>query len=213
MSTQSPQEKAAGEQMQWQADLAQRLYGLSGPEFGRIMGSRGLGGMLASVDSSGMMGIDRANYGAALSELNTDYGRAGRVSNEAISYGALRGGEGRRAPMAMNSAITTAATGLERDQAAAQRNLAFQSAQASMGDFNKVLSLLGQGSQSSLGLAGGFAGATGSAIAGLSRNSQFGSTLGGAAAGASLGTQINPGWGTLIGGVAGGAAGYLGYGG
>lgn len=197
--------------MKWQADLAQKLYGLSGPEMGGIMGQRGLGGMLSSMDASGKMGVDRANYASALSELNTDYSRAGRTTNESINYQALRSGEGRRAPVAVGSALSSAATSLERDLGSAKKNLEFQSARSSMGNFDKVLQLLGQGTQSSLGLAGGFAGATGSAIAGLSNQTQMGGVLGGAASGASMGATVGGGWGALVGGVAGGAAGYLGY--
>lgn len=171
-----------------------------------------LGTMLQSTDASGRMAPDAAIRAQALSQLNQGYAQAKMGSREAISYGGLRSGEGRLGG-ATGSAITSAATSLDRDRTSALRNLEFMSAQSSLKDYNQVLQLLGQGTQASLGLAQGFSGASGAALGGLSQNTQFGSILGGAASGASLGTTINPGWGTVIGGVVGGAAGALGYGG
>lgn len=171
-----------------------------------------LGGMLSSMDSSGRMAPDAAIRANALSQLNQSYAQAKTGSAEAIGYGALRSGESRLSPGATGSAITSAATSLDRDRQSALRNLEFMSAQSSMQDYNQVLQLLGQGTKSALGLSGGFSGAAGSAIAGLSNQTQFGNTLGGAASGAALGTSIYPGWGTAIGAVAGGVAGYLGSG-
>ncbi len=211
MSTQSPQAEAAGEQAAWQSRLSGLLSQVAQPELAGLTGR--LTGMLGSADASGRLGPDAAIRTSAINELNRGYGQAGFGMREAIGYGGLRSGEGRMAPMAMNSAITSAATSLDRDRASALRNLEFMSAQSSLKDYNQVLQLLGQGTQASLGLAQGFSGAGGAAIGGLTQNTQFGSILGGAAAGAGLGTNINPGWGTVIGGVVGAGAGALGYGG
>ncbi len=156
--------------------------------------------------------LDEANYQAALSQLNKGYGQAAFGNKEAINYGALRSGEGRLSGAVPQSAIASSATALERDRQTAINNLNFQSASASMSDYNQLLSLMGQGVNASLGLAQGFSGASGAAIGGLSNTSQFGSTLGGATSGAALGSQVNVPWGTIVGGVVGGAAGYLGSG-
>lgn len=204
MSTTSPQAGAAGQQAEWQASLAKMLSGYTMPEIQKLTGQ--LQGMLGSADASGRLAPDAAIRTSAMNQLNQAYGQAQMGSREAIQYGALRSSEGRLSPGATGSAITSAATSLDRDRASAMRNLEFMSAQSSMADYNKVLGLLGQGTQQALGLAGGFSGAAGSAIGGMSNQSQFGSILGGAATGASLGSYGGP-WGALIGGVAGGVLG------
>lgn len=213
MSTQSAQSQAAGEQAQWQAELSRQLAGVSLPELQsltqRLTTTLGSG----SSNAAGMLSPDAGVLSSATNQLNAGYNQAGFGSREAIGYGALRGGESRLSPGAVNSSVMGAATSLDRDRASALQNLNFQSAQSSLGDYNQVLSLLGQGSQTALGLAGGFGGAANAAIGGLSSQSQFGSTLGGAASGAAMGSTIAPGWGTLIGGVVGAGAGYLGGGG
>jgi hypothetical protein len=209
MSTTSPQEEAAGQNAQWQAALAQQLAGIAQPELGSLLG--GLTGRLGAVDQTGRMAPDAAVRQGALSQLNQGYGQALMGSREAISYGGLRSGEGRLGPGVMSSAIEGAATTLDRDRQAALRNLEFMSAQSSLSDYNQVLSLLGQGTQSALGLAGGFAGASNAALGGLSQSSQFGSALGGFTAGASVGSVAGlPG--AIVGGVVGGVGGYLGAG-
>lgn len=207
MSSSSPQSAAAGKQAESQAALAERLSNITMPELQQLMGSGGLGGMLSGRDASGMMGPDALIKSSALGQLNQSYGQAQRGSQEAIQYGALRSGLGRTDPGAVGGAIGSAATSLDRDRQSALRNLDFMSAQSSMGDYNQVLSLLGQGSRSALSMGQGFSGAAGSAIGGMSGQSQMAGVLGGAASGAALGSSISPGWGTLIGGVVGGVAG------
>lgn len=234
MSSESAQGKAAGEQAQWQAQLALQLSELTQPELQSLLGGGGkhwvsvpggvgggywanwdgseskeglLPGMLASRDASGRMAPDTKIRADAMAQLNRGYDQAGFGSREAISYGALRAGEGRTSPGAVSSSIMSAATSLDRDRASAVRNLEFMSAQSSLKDYNQVLQLLGQGVNTSLGLAGGFSGAAGAAIGGLSNQSQLGNTIGGAATGASLGSYGGiPG--ALAGGVIGGAIGY-----
>ena len=237
MSSTSPQAAAASSNSQWQAQLAQMLSGVTLPELQKIIGSDtwtparpesilpngrvipateghwnrgdggGLMGMLANTDPNGQMQQDAKVKADAVGQLNQGYNQAQTGTKEAISYGALRSGEGRRSPGATSSALGMAATGLERDRTAALRNLEFASAQSSLSDYNKVLQLLGQGANTSLGLAQGFSGAQGAAIGGLSGNSQAGNVMGGAASGAALGTSIYPGWGTAIGAVVGGIYG------
>ncbi len=206
MSTTSPQAAAAGSQALWQAQLAQQLSGVAQPELQSLMGR--LGGML-TTDEAGRPLSDAALRSSALSTLNQGYDQAIRGTGESISYGGLRSGEGRMSPGAFSSGIGQAAVGLERDRAAALRNLEFASAQASMADYNKILSLMGQGVSTSLGLASGFSGAANAAIGGLSNQTQAGGILGGAASGAALGSTIYPGWGTVIGAGVGALAGGL----
>lgn len=224
MSTSSPQAKAAGENAAWQANLSAQLGGVAIPELQKLLGGYDKPGliqnMLAQRDSSGRLPGDAAALAGATDELNRGYGRAGFNAYEGLNYAGLRSGEGRRSPGAMSGAWQGMATGLERDRMQALNNLQFMSAQSSMTDYNKLLGLMGQGVQTSLGLAQGFSGASNAAIGGLSTQTQMGSALGGMSAGAALGAGIGsiiPGLGTavggLVGGVAGGAAGYFGYGG
>jgi hypothetical protein len=206
VTTTSPQSAAADEQQQWQAALSKRLSSIAQPELASLTSQ--LSGML-SLDASGRMAGDAAALGSATNQLNSSYDQAQMTNREQIGYGALRAGESRLSPMGLSSAMGSSATSLERDRQSALRNLNFMSAQSSLSDYNQVLQLLGQGTQASLGLAQGFSGAAGSAIGGLSNQSQMGGVLGGAASGAALGSTIYPGWGTLIGGVVGGVAGGL----
>lgn len=209
MSSQSAQERAAGQQSQWQADLARQLSDIAQPQLSQLMGN--LSGILGDVNASGRLGLDANVLSSARNELNQGYGRALFGNNEFINYAGLRSGEGRLSPGAMNSSLMSAATNLERDRATALRNLEFQSAQSSLADYNQVLSLLGQGSQTALGLAGGFSGASNAALGGLSQTSQLGGALGGAASGAALGSYLGA-YGALAGGVIGGVAGGFGVG-
>jgi hypothetical protein len=155
--------------------------------------------------------LDQQAYQSALGTLNQSYAQQGRAASEAASYQGLRGGEARRSPTAMRSALGQTATALERDRQAALRNLQFTSAQTSMADYNKLLQLMGQGTQTALGLAGGFSSASGGALAGLSQTSPGGSAIGGALGGAATGASI-PGagvYGALAGAVIGGVGGYI----
>jgi hypothetical protein len=157
--------------------------------------------------------LDEKAYQSALGQLNQGYAQQGMVSREALGYQGLRSGEARRSPGAMTSSLGQTATALERDRQTALQNLNFQSAQSSMADYNKLLQLMGQGTQTALGLGAGFSGASGSALAGLSQVSPGASAMGGAATGASLGATIGsafPLLGTAIGGIAGGLIGGVG---
>ena len=182
-------------------------------------GTAGTPGMLSSLLASTKGGtmpstLDQSVLAGATTQLNQGYNQAEMASGESIAYQGLRSGAGRMAPGATSSAIGRAATSLERDRQTALNNLQFQSSVSSMADYNSLLGLMGQGVQTSLGLASGFGAATGSAIGGMSNQSPFGSALGGAASGAGIGATIGSGvllgGGTLIGGAIGGIAGGLG---
>ena len=213
MSTVSPQARAADENAQWQSALAKQLYEIAGPEYRSLLGQGGtISSMLGSLNANGQLPQDAANLKSATDELNRGYGQAGFGNREFVNYAGLRSGEGRISPMSANSMMQGAATSLERDRQAALANLNFMSANASMTDYNKLLGLMGQGVQSSLGLAQGYSGASNAAIGGLSNQSQMGGALGGAASGAATGAVFGP-WGAVAGGVIGGVAGALGSGG
>jgi len=210
MSTVSPQARAADENASWQSALAKQLYDIAGPEYRTLLGQGGtISNMLGSLNANGQLPQDAANLKSATDQLNTSYGQAGFGNKEFVNYAGLRSGEGRLSPGATSSWQQGAATSLERDRQAALANLNFMSANASMTDYNKLLGLMGQGVQSSLGLAQGYSGASNAAIGGLSNQTQMGGVLGGAATGASIGSVGGP-WGAVIGGVVGGAAGYFG---
>ncbi len=163
--------------------------------------------------------MDAAAYQSALSQLNRAYGQQGRSMAEAAGYQGLRSGEARRSPGAVSSMISDAATMLERDRMQALANLQFTSAQTSLADYNKLLQLMGQGTQTALGLAGGFGATSSAALGGLSQVSPGQAALGGAATGGALGGAIaGAGWGTAagpygaligagVGAIAGGLAG------
>jgi hypothetical protein len=221
MSTTSPQAKEAGENAQWQSNLAQQLSNVALPELQALIGAGGtIPSMLSNKGANGQLGIDAAALKSSTDQLNRGYGQAGFGNQQFIGYNSMRSGEGRLSSAPANAMMQGAATSLERDRQSALANLNFMSAQSSMSDYNKLLGLMGQGVQTSMGLAQGFSGASNAALGGLSTQTQMGSALGGMSAGASLGAGIGsivPGLGTIaggvIGGVAGGAAGYFGGGG
>ena len=119
MSTQSAQSQAAGEQAQWQAELSRQLAGVSLPELQsltqRLTTTLGSG----SSNAAGMLSPDAGVLSSATNQLNAGYNQAGFGSREAIGYGALRGGESRLSPGAVNSSVMGAATSLDRDRASA----------------------------------------------------------------------------------------------
>lgn len=175
----SPQQRAAGENAEWQSALQKQLWDVAGPQLQGIMGPGGtLNQMLSGMDVSGRLPQDTAALKSATDQLNRGYGQAAFGNQEYMNYAGLRSGEGRVSPGAMTGALGGMATSLERDRTQALANLNFMSAQSSMGDYNKLLGLMGQGVQSSLGLGGGFAGASNAAIGGLSNQSPFGTALG-----------------------------------
>jgi hypothetical protein len=202
---------------------AEGNYTAGTPEQGHWETTKGsLSDLLAGTQGgSQKSALDQAAYQSALGQLNQGYDQQGRIANEALSYQGLRSGESRRSPTAMSSSIGQAATALDKDRMSALRNLEFTSAQTSMADYNKLLQLMGQGTQTALGLAGGFSSTSNAALSGLSNVSPGASALGGASAGGALGGAIaGAGWGTaagpygaLIGAAIGGVGGYVAGGG
>jgi len=184
MSTTSPQVKAAGENVAWQSNIARQASSIALPElqkfFGNpIMGQTGMfDQMFAGSGPNGMLSMDRANLAGATNQLNQGYQQAGYGLGQTIGYGGLRSGEGRQSPGAMNAALGSAMTTLERQRQGALANLNFMSAQASMSDYNKLLGLMGQGTQTAMNLGGGFSGLTNQAIGGLSPSSDMDTALG-----------------------------------
>lgn len=168
--TETSQTKAASATAKWQSELAGQLSEIAIPELQAMMGPGGqISSLLASTQGGKVKStLDEQAYQAALGTLNQAYGQQGRISSEAIGYQGLRTGEGRRSPGAMTSAIGQAATALDKDRMAALRNLEFASAASSMTDYNKLLQLMGQGTQTGLQLAQGFAGIGTQGIGGLS---------------------------------------------
>jgi len=106
----------------------------------------------------------------------------------------------------LDAAIAQGTWALNQNRESAMRNLQFQEAQAGMNQWNNYLSLMGQGSNTAIGLGQGFSGAGMGAISQMSSGGGAGSILGGAASGAVAGSSLGP-WGSVIGGVLGGVGG------
>ncbi len=211
MSTTSPQQKAALQNADLQSQWASQLAGLAMPEYQMLLGQNGMSpSMLAGKDATGRLGIDAAALKSSTDQLNAGYGQAGFGNNEYINYMANRMGESRRGFGPTNAMMQGAATSLERDRQAALANLNFMSAQSSMADYNKLLGLMGQGTQGALGLAQGYMGLSNQAIGGMNPNSEMSGILGGASSGAGLGFSVGGPWGAAAGGILGGIGGYLG---
>jgi len=185
MSTTSPQVKAAGENAAWQNSIANRGWNMAQPQLQSLLGGGAFGqpgmiqSMLGSQNAMGMMAPDSANLAAATNQLNQGYQQAGFGQQQTIGYGGLRSGEGRMSPGAMNASLGSAASTLERQRQGALANLNFMSAQASMSDYNKLLGLMGQGTQTAMGFGGGFSGLSNQAIAGLDPTSTMDKVLSG----------------------------------
>ena len=186
MSSTSPRAAAAGQQSSFEAELQQQLAGIALPQLNAITGQNGLATNLLNSTQGGTVksSADKANYASALGQLNQGYGQAAFGNREAINYGALRSGE--RSGNVMGSALGSAATSLERDRQAALNNLQFQSASSSLTDYNQLLSLMGQGSQTALGLGGQAGQIANGAIGGLNNQSVLSQVLGGVSAGAGI---------------------------
>lgn len=174
----SPQQDAAASLGLTQSALANQLYKVAGPELQSLVGPGGMvSGQVASTQGGRVRSsMDQAAYDSSLSQLNQGYGQAAFGNKEAINYGALRSGE--RSGNVVGSALGSAATGLERDRQSALSNLQFQSASASLTDYNQLLGLMGQGAKTSLGLAGGNWGLAAGGIGGLNPNSNLSQTIG-----------------------------------
>lgn len=212
MSGSTPQTKAASEQSTYAAQLSQNLSALTTPQIQKLIGEGGDITKLLDSTGNGQLksSADEKAYNDSAVMLDTAYGQARHSTNEAISYNALRSGEGRRSSGLTDSAMGRAAITLDRDRNAALEKLKFNSASSSMANYNNLLQIFGQGTNTALGIGSGAMGNANAAIGGLSNTSQASGIWGGAASGAALGTAISPGWGTAIGAVGGGIIGALG---
>lgn len=211
MTGKSDQTKAAEQQAMLQSTLSAKLAGIAIPGLESMIGKNGaLTGLLDSTNNGRVLSsLDKEKLDTVLGQVKTSYDQAGRNTGEAINYGALRGGESRLSPGATGSALSSAATMLDRDRFMAENNIKYASNAAGMTNYNKILNLFGQGSNTALGLGAGAGNIATSAIGGMSNTTPGGSILGGAASGAALGTAVMPGWGTVIGAVGGGIVGGL----
>lgn len=137
-----------------------------------------------------------------------DYSTAGR-GQQAYLTQSFAQGQNLYGTNQIADAKTMAAQALDADRQKALKLLDFQEAEAGLGQFNQLMSLLGQGAGTALNLGGGFAGAQGGAISMLPTQSQGQGALGGALAGAGTGATFGP-WGAVAGGILGGLGGYYG---
>jgi hypothetical protein len=178
--TSTPQSSAANEQASFQSALQGQLSSIAVPELQRMLNPGGvISSQLASTNGGNTKSsMDQAAYNASLSQLNQGYGQAAFGNKEAINYGGLRSGEGRMSSGVMGSALGSAATSLERDRQSAMNNLQFQSASSSLTDYNQLLSLMGMGAKSALGLSGQAGQAANQAISGLSNQSDLSTGIG-----------------------------------
>lgn len=194
-------DEAAGEAARYNASLASGLFqDAKGPLSEMLeMLKGGLAGGPNAVPESVSKQFSLAQqqndigYDSAIRTNRELAGARARSSGQVYSTGEL------------DSAIAQGTFALNQSREAATRNLKFQEAQAGMGQYNQMLGLLGQGANTSLGLAQGMAGAQLGAIGQQSNTNPWG----GAAAGATAGSAFGP-WGTVIGGVLGGVGGHMG---
>ena len=205
----SKQEAAAADAARTQSQLAGDLWGASkGPlsEILQMLQGNISGGPNAIPDQVGRQ------FDAARSEANLGYDSSIRANRELAGARARTSGQ----PYStgeLDSAIAQGTFALNQSREAALRNLQFQEAQAGMGQYNQMLSLLGQGANTAFGLGQGFSGSQMGAISQMGGGSTWGNVLGGAASGAAAGSTVAPGYGTAIGAVLGGIGGYMSGGG
>ena len=148
----------------------------------------------------------KREFGEARTATNEQYDSAIRSNRELAAMRAKTSGQ----PFStgeLDAAIAQGTWALNQNRESAMRNLQFQEAQAGMNQWNNYLSLMGQGSNTAIGLGQGFSGAGMGAISQMSSGGGAGSILGGAASGAAAGSMVAPGWGTVIGGVLGAVGG------
>ena len=204
MSGESPREKAAAEASRQAAGYQKELGDVAYPELktilSQVMGdmSGGFGAIPGSV-SGQFAGLKR--------DMNTYYDNAKSSSMGTIKQEAKQGG-GVYSTEMLSDATRSAGIALERDRAASSRQLDFQEAQAGMGQFNSLMSMLGGGARTGMNIGSGALGIEMGALSGINNTSQMGGFISGASAGAGAGGAAGGPWGALIGGVLGGAYGY-----
>ena len=207
MSSQTPQQTAASDLARSQAYLSQQLAGVSLPEYSKIIGD-----LQTQLNGGQESPAVSAAFGAARSDLATNYAQAWNTNKEVLAQRAKQSG-GMFASDQMADTNKANAFSLSKDFDQANRNLSFQETQANLGQYNTLLGMLGQASGAAMNAGSGYTGNQARAISGLSNSNPWGGALSGAASGAVAGTAINAGWGTAIGAVVGGVGGYLGSGG
>jgi hypothetical protein len=206
MSTESPQQAAASSASRQQSDLTAQYANLAYPQLQSILGA-----ITSQLGNGGMPTGIADVFSKARNEANQGFDTSIKSNEGLIRQQALQSG-GVYSTGQINDTMGKMALQLNDARGTAMQNLRFQEAQAGMQQYNSLMNMLGQGSNTAMGLGNQFTGLQMGAIGGMNNQSQFGSALGGAATGAALGSQVSPGWGTLIGGVGGGIAGYLGSG-
>lgn len=204
--SQNAQQKAAGEASRTNAQLAGELWDESKGPLSEIlqMLQGGISGGYNAIPENVSRQFDKARqesdlgYDSAIKANRELVGARARTSGQPYSTGEL------------DSAISQGTWALNQSREAATRNLKFQEAQAGMQQYNQFLNLLGQGSNTAIGMGQGMSQAQLGAIGQMQGSGGWGGALSGAAGGAAAGTSIAPGWGTVIGGVLGGVGGYFG---
>ena len=203
---QTAKDKAAGEAARTNAQLAGSLWDQSKGPLSEIleMLKSGVGGGVNAIPENVSKQFDTARqqndlgYDSAIKANRELAGARARTSGQPYSTGEL------------DAAISQGTWALNQSRETATRNLNFQEAQAGMGQYNQMLSLLGQGGNTAIGMGQGMTQAQLAGINGMSSGGGWGGAASGAAGGAATGTSVYPGWGTVIGGVLGGVAGYYG---
>jgi len=201
--SQDNKQAEAGQAQRANAQLAGQLWDTSKGPLSEIL--QMLQGGLAGGPNSIPEGVSR-QFDAAREQTNTSYNSAINTNRELSAARARTSGQ----PYStgeLDAAIAQGTFALNQSRESAMRNLQFQEAQAGMGQYNQMLSLLGQGANTAIGMGQGMSQAQLGAIGQMSSGGGWGGALSGAASGAAAGTAVNPGWGTVIGGVLGGVAG------
>jgi hypothetical protein len=205
---QTAKDKAAGEAARTNAQLAGSLWSESKGPLSEIleMLKSGVGGGADAIPESVSKQFDMARqqndlgYDSAIRANRELAGARAKTSGQPYSTGEL------------DAAISQGTFALNQSRATATRNLNFQEAQAGMGQYNQMLSLLGQGANTAIGMGQGMTQAQLAGINGMSSSGGWGGAAQGAAGGAGMGAQFTGGnpYGIAIGAVLGGAAGYFG---
>lgn len=204
---QNSQQKAAGEAQRANAQLAGELWDSSKGPLSEIL--QMLQGGLAGGPDAIPENVSK-QFNAAREQTDIGYDSSIRANRELAGARARTSGQ----PYStgeLDAAISQGTWALNQSRDSAMRNLKFQEAQAGMGQYNQMLSLLGQGANTAIGMGQGMSQAQLGAIGQMSSGGGWGGALSGAAGGAATGATIGAGnpYGIAIGAVLGGVAGGL----
>lgn len=208
MST-NPQQAAAGEASRTNAQLATELWDTSKGPLSEILAQ--LKGGLEGGPNAIPENISR-QFNAAREQNNIGYDSAINTNRELASARARSSGQV-YSTGELDSAIAQGTFALNQSRDSATRNLKFQEAQAGMGQYNQMLSLLGQGANTAIGMGQGMSQAQLGAIGQMGGGGGgWGGALQGAVGGAASGATIGAGnpYGIAIGAILGGIGGYMG---